>query len=198
MFTSLIDGVIADPSPLSLVRISRDVAYRNRANITLAAKNAYQELGTASCICLGLGPSHGDGPAGQGELTLPAIPVAIAHGRLRPSALGPGVIAHPRRCHRLPLISTLLDDSSSICKTPEALKSWSQNLGHEGVLITLTAYGAVSPSRQTEIILGLGREEAGQSSDTKEIFEELGRRLGYMSTQDGQSAADIKETASAP
>ena len=26
----------------------------------------------------------------------------------------------------------------------------------------------------------------------------IGRRLGYMSTQDGQSAADIKERASAP
>jgi hypothetical protein len=61
----------------------------------------------------------------------------------------------------------------------EAMNSWSQKLGHEGVLTTLTAYGAVSPSRQTEIILSLGKEEAGQSSDTKQIFEALGRRLGY-------------------
>jgi integrase len=38
------------------------------------------------------------------------------------------------------------------CANAEAFKSWSQNLGHEGVLTTLTSYGAVEPARQAEII----------------------------------------------
>ena len=86
-----------------------------------------------------------------------------------------------------------------MCQTPEELKAWSQNLGHEGVLITLTAYGNVRPSRQTEILLGFGKEKAGPSLDTKEIFEELGRRLGYWSRQGatGQDSDDIGSPASA-
>lgn len=34
----------------------------------------------------------------------------------------------------------------------ETLKSWSQNLGHQGLLTTLTSYGAVPTSRQGELI----------------------------------------------
>jgi site-specific recombinase XerD len=34
----------------------------------------------------------------------------------------------------------------------ETLKSWSQNLGHEGLLTTLTSYGAVPTHRQGELI----------------------------------------------
>ena len=41
------------------------------------------------------------------------------------------------------------------CANAEAFKSWSQNLGHEGVLTTLTTYGAVEPARQAEIIRGM-------------------------------------------
>ncbi|GMU76950.1 MAG: hypothetical protein AMXMBFR45_24410 [Gammaproteobacteria bacterium] len=40
--------------------------------------------------------------------------------------------------------------------TPEQFKAWSQNLGHEGVLTTLYAYGAVAEGRQREIIRGFG------------------------------------------
>lgn len=34
----------------------------------------------------------------------------------------------------------------------ETLKAWSQNLGHQGVLTTLTSYGAVATPRQRELI----------------------------------------------
>jgi hypothetical protein len=34
----------------------------------------------------------------------------------------------------------------------ETLKSWSQNLGHEGLLTTLTSYGCVPTHRQGELI----------------------------------------------
>jgi integrase len=38
------------------------------------------------------------------------------------------------------------------CKTPEELKAWSQNLGHEDVLTTFRSYGDVSDHRQAEIM----------------------------------------------
>ena len=41
------------------------------------------------------------------------------------------------------------------CKTVEEFKAWSQNLGHEGVLTTLTSYGEVQLERQGEIMEGL-------------------------------------------
>ena len=39
--------------------------------------------------------------------------------------------------------------------TPEQLKAWSQNLGHENVLTTLGSYGRVSSERQGEVIAAL-------------------------------------------
>ncbi|WFP50064.1 site-specific integrase [Methylomonas sp. EFPC3] len=47
---------------------------------------------------------------------------------------------------------TLVKLGLQICPTPEALKAWSQNLGHEEVLTTLYSYGYVQESRQGEII----------------------------------------------
>ena len=38
------------------------------------------------------------------------------------------------------------------CSTPEEFKAWSQNLGHEKVLTTLTSYGQVDRDRQGDII----------------------------------------------
>ena len=43
-----------------------------------------------------------------------------------------------------------------LCTTPEQFKAWSQNLGHERVLTTLTSYGKVLAARQAELIRGLG------------------------------------------
>ena len=54
------------------------------------------------------------------------------------------------------------------CRTPEEFKAWSQNLGHEQVLTTFTSYGAVSPHRQAELILGLGEAGAAEPSETVE------------------------------
>jgi integrase len=51
---------------------------------------------------------------------------------------------------------TLTQFGQKICKTPEEYKAWSQNLGHEGVLVTFTSYGQVASKRQAEIILNLG------------------------------------------
>jgi integrase len=46
-----------------------------------------------------------------------------------------------------------------ICKSPEAYKAWSQNLGHENVLTTFLSYGDVAPHRQAEIIRGLDKSK---------------------------------------
>jgi integrase len=43
----------------------------------------------------------------------------------------------------------------------EALKAWSQNLGHESMLTTLTSYGAVPAERQRVILTNLGQRPTG-------------------------------------
>ena len=35
-------------------------------------------------------------------------------------------------------------------------RAWSQNLGHDRVMTTLTSYGNVAPHRQAELIRGMG------------------------------------------
>ena len=41
--------------------------------------------------------------------------------------------------------NTLAELGNKICKTPEELKAWSQNLGHNDVMTTLMNYGSVAP-----------------------------------------------------
>jgi integrase/recombinase XerD len=50
---------------------------------------------------------------------------------------------------------TLVRHGYTTCKTPEQLKAWSQNLGHESILTTIGSYGAMTESRQAELIAGL-------------------------------------------
>ncbi|HEY8382625.1 MAG TPA: tyrosine-type recombinase/integrase [Microvirga sp.] len=52
---------------------------------------------------------------------------------------------------------TLAQLGERLCQTPEEFKAWSQNLGHEGVLTTLTSYGEVAPTRQAQIIRDLAK-----------------------------------------
>ena len=54
------------------------------------------------------------------------------------------------------LRDTLTQLGERVCRTPEQFKAWSQNLGHESVLTTLSSYGAVAAHRQAELIRGLG------------------------------------------
>jgi integrase len=53
------------------------------------------------------------------------------------------------------LRKTLAQLGERVCRTPEELKAWSQNLGHEDVMTTLRSYGEVSSPRQAEIIRDL-------------------------------------------
>ena len=51
---------------------------------------------------------------------------------------------------------TLAQLSQRLCRDPEAMKAWSQNLGHEDVLTTFRSYGTVAAARQAQIIRNLG------------------------------------------
>ena len=55
---------------------------------------------------------------------------------------------------------TLARLGQRVCTTPEELKAWSQNLGHEDVLTTLTSYGTVPGYRQEELMAGIGERIA--------------------------------------
>ena len=50
---------------------------------------------------------------------------------------------------------TLARLGERVCRTPEEVKAWSQNLGHEDVMTTFRSYGQVSSERQAEIIINL-------------------------------------------
>ena len=69
--------------------------------------------------------------------------------------------------------NTLVLLGEKVCRSPEQFKAWSQNLGHEKVLTTFFAYGAVPAARQGEIIRQLG--ECGDADDTE--MQELARQL---------------------
>lgn len=68
-----------------------------------------------------------------------------------------------------------------ICPTVEALKTWSQNMGHESVSTTLTSYGPVSSQRQAEIMRSFDR--AGTKPDVMaELEAMLAKHRGGLGT----------------
>jgi integrase len=46
----------------------------------------------------------------------------------------------------------------TMCRTPEQIRAWSQNLGHENIATTLTSYGRIDPHRQGAIIGAISLE----------------------------------------
>lgn len=72
--------------------------------------------------------------------------------------------------------NTLVQLCYSKCSTPEQLKAWSQNLGHNDALMTLTSYGEVGRQRQAEILQGMANpQQAGQ--DQNELADTIVQRL---------------------
>ena len=55
--------------------------------------------------------------------------------------------------------TTLVRLGEQRCRTPEAWKSWSQNLGHEHEGTTFAGYEKVPEHRQAELIKQLGRPD---------------------------------------
>jgi integrase len=78
--------------------------------------------------------------------------------------------------------NTLARYGQKVAPDIEAFKAWSQNLGHEKMLTTLTSYGQVASTRQAEIMREL-RTPRIPASNTAEIFERLAEqaRAGRLS-----------------
>lgn len=55
---------------------------------------------------------------------------------------------------------TLAQLGSHVCTTPAEYKAWSQNLGHDGALVTLTSYGTLPGYTQRELIAGIAKRVA--------------------------------------
>jgi len=70
--------------------------------------------------------------------------------------------------------STLAKLGQQICRTPEELKAWSQNLAHDDVLTTFRNYGAIAEPRQAEILASL-RTEGDDEQEAFEAFRALRR-----------------------
>jgi hypothetical protein len=70
---------------------------------------------------------------------------------------------------------TLAQLGQRICQTPEELKAWSQNIGHDDVLTTLTSYGAVGLDRQAEIIRNSWKLPCQRPDDLQALFEVVDR-----------------------
>ncbi|HXG88455.1 MAG TPA: tyrosine-type recombinase/integrase [Vicinamibacterales bacterium] len=75
------------------------------------------------------------------------------------------------------LRKTLVTLGQTRCKTPEAFKAWSQNIGHENVMTTFTSYGAVQASRQAEIIRDLSNPTDSHVPLAQEIIAGVVREL---------------------
>jgi site-specific recombinase XerD len=65
-----------------------------------------------------------------------------------------------------------------ICRTPEELKAWSQNVGHNKVMTTLMNYGTVPAAKQADLIRGMaGRKTDSSSLDNEALLAALRAKL---------------------
>lgn len=83
--------------------------------------------------------------------------------------------------------NTLVQLGQDVCKTPEAFKAWSQNLGHEKVLTTFLSYGEVACQRQGEIIRGLAMPQQDVQPDVSALAKAIACEMrksgvGYLPT----------------
>jgi integrase len=53
---------------------------------------------------------------------------------------------------------TLAQLGQKQCRTIEAMKAWSQNLGHEELMTTFASYGTLSRTQQADIMGALSRQ----------------------------------------
>jgi integrase/recombinase XerD len=68
---------------------------------------------------------------------------------------------------------TLVSLGQKLCETAEQFKAWSQNLGHEQVITTLTSYGHVSIERQRMLISEFSERTNEEREDIKKALKEL-------------------------
>lgn len=73
--------------------------------------------------------------------------------------------------------NTLVQHGERVCATVEEFKAWSQNLGHDRVMTTLTSYGVVAPHRQAELIQRIGPDRGSAALDNRALLAALAERL---------------------
>ena len=88
---------------------------------------------------------------------------------------------------------TLTHHAMALDLTPEGMKAWSQNLGHDDVLTTLTSYGNVPVHRQGELIRAAQSTVADQSRRTQ--IETLEAILAKLRTN---GSAPLSNSSHAP
>jgi integrase len=71
--------------------------------------------------------------------------------------------------------NTVVQWGESNCSSIEEFKALSQNLGHSGVLTSLTSYGHVPLHRQGELIRSVVRKKADEAGKLDEILDLLKR-----------------------
>ena len=70
--------------------------------------------------------------------------------------------------------------------SPEAMKAWSQNLGHADVLTTFTSYGSVPAHRQGELIKAAQRQTGGdwtQDADVQALLQAIAAKAQSSRSQ---------------
>lgn len=72
---------------------------------------------------------------------------------------------------------TLVSLGQKLCETAEQFKAWSQNLGHEQVITTLTSYGHVPIERQRILISEFSENNTEGKDDVKKALKELLKKL---------------------
>ena len=72
--------------------------------------------------------------------------------------------------------STVVEYAYLKCRTPEEFKAFSQNLGHESVITTLSSYGQIPLSRQRELLRNAAK--------SKGLDERLDRLLDHLEKAD--------------
>src|SRR3546814_5352106 len=122
----------------------------------------------SSDVCssdLGLGENGGFAPVGlrRGECWQGAGPIRDIFRKAFAAAGLPYFNPHSLR-------DTLVQLGEQVCTTPEQFKAWSQNLGHERVMTTLTSYGTVAPHRQAELIRGMGTSSEEHTSELQSLM----------------------------
>jgi integrase/recombinase XerD len=74
--------------------------------------------------------------------------------------------------------NTLVRLAQTTCRTPEAFKAWSQNLGHESVLTTFYSYGQVSHERQADLIKqSFNLQDDATFSNIEDVADILAEKL---------------------
>ena len=77
--------------------------------------------------------------------------------------------------------NTLAQLGQRVCRTPEEMKAWSQNLGHEEMMTTFTSYGKIDAYRQQEILTKLAvLPNSGIDADGDPAPDTVNRVLNYL------------------